>query len=558
MMRVTVRGALVASALLLTTQALAQGQAGATLSLPNAPDRTYVHEPGRHEFSGVMCARPLQTEDAAKYGVSVAELEALREVAKAALAEFELKAYVSDTDEYLFHIPAGRENAVARALMAGGGFQYVEPDWIVYPIGCPNDPLFGSQWQHNANRMNSCNGWDIHTGDPTTVVAICDTGVRTTHNDLQLHRQEGYNAVDNKWESQGGAVNDINGHGTATTGCAAANGNNGTGVAGVGWDLGHRMMRVSNSSGGSAYMSDLTQAARLASDQGDRVASVSYSGCTDNSVQTCGNYVRGNDALLVWAAGNAGQYLSGNRDDSVIVVGATTSTDSKASWSNYGPFVDLMAPGSSVYTTSNSHNNAYGGASGTSFSCPLAAGLCALIFSTDPTLTPTEAEDILRAGCDDLGSSGVDNTYGYGRIDVFNSLSLVDTCGVTDYCPSVPNSTGLEAAITYGGSVSVAANDLVLTAYNCPAQKFGLFFFGTQSEAVWSGDGILCVGGQMWRLPVIKTDSIGFADWNLDLNNLPGSASISPGDINYWSFWFRDTTSGGWNFTSALEIEWCP
>jgi hypothetical protein len=89
-------------------------------------------------------------------------------------------------------------------LMATGFYQYVEPDWIVYPIECPDDPEFGNQWHHQDNRMQSCDGWDIHTGEPYVGVGICDTGVLTSHEDLQLHRLEGYNAVDRVWEFSGG------------------------------------------------------------------------------------------------------------------------------------------------------------------------------------------------------------------------------------------------------------------------------------------------------------------------------------------------------------------
>ena len=419
-MRPTFSLSLLSTVALLATSAQAQVR-----PLPDAPKEFFVEVPGSMEFTGEMIARPLQPQDAEQYGLTDGEIHGRREAALGLLAGYEQVRHFPEVDEFVIRVPEGSENEVATALMATRNFQYVEPNWEVWPIACPNDPLLGSQWHHNANRMNSCAGWNLHTGNNTTVVAICDTGVRTTHQDLLLNRKEGYNAVNQLWESQGGQINDLNGHGTITTGCAAANGNNGVGVSGTGWNLGHRMMRVSNSSGGSSSIAVLTHAARTAADVGDRVASVSYSGVKSSGVDTAGAYCRSKGALLVWAAGNEGQNLTGNRDDNVIVVGATTPTDGKAGFSNFGPFVDLMAPGESIFSTANNSNSSYGSASGTSFSCPLTAGLCGLIFSMDPTLTPAEAETILRSGCDDLGTGGVDNTYGYGRIDVFNSLSLV-------------------------------------------------------------------------------------------------------------------------------------
>jgi PKD repeat protein len=393
------------------------------------PSATPVFQeiPGLREFSGWMIARPVQPSLLQAQGMSLEEGEAWNAIGHGMMTSFLVRDFVQATDEYIFAVPLGTtENDLARQLMGSRAFQYVEPDWILYPIGVPNDPLFSSQWQHQANRMQSADGWDIHTGNPSVGVAFCDTGVRTTHEDLQLNRLEGYNAVDRVWESSGGNIGPVHPHGTMTTGCGAANGNNGVGVSGVGWNLSHRMMRVSNSSGGGASMSDLQHAARTAIEAGDKVASVSYSGVDSSSNLTTATYIKSIGGLLVWAAGNDGRNLTfGNRDaDDIIVTGATDSNDNIASFSAYGSFVDVTAPGVSVLTTDAGNDSDYANVSGTSFSCPLTAGLCALIWSADPSLTPNEVESILKQGVDDLGSAGIDNTYGYGRINVFGSVSL--------------------------------------------------------------------------------------------------------------------------------------
>jgi len=387
---------------------------------------TYQETPGQQEFSGRMIVRPRQFEAWTAAGLSEPAAGARVKAAHAALAEAPIVEYVGQTDEYIIELPEGRtENEAARLLMATGLFQYAEPDWILYPLATPNDSRFGNQWHHAPNRMQSEDGWDIHTGNPSVAVAICDTGVRTTHEDLQLHRLEGYNAVDREWESQGGNIGPVHPHGTNCTDSAAANGNNGVGVAGVGWDLSHRMMRVSNSSGGGAYSSDLQHAARTAVENGDRVASISYSGPDSSSNLTTATYIKSIGGLMVYAAGNDGRNLTyGNRDnDDLIVVGATDSGDGLAYFSAYGQFVDVTAPGVSIHTTDAGHDSDYASVSGTSFSTPLTAGLIALIWSADPSLTPDQVEQRLKDGCDDLGSGGVDNTYGYGRVDVYGSLS---------------------------------------------------------------------------------------------------------------------------------------
>ncbi|MCW5776121.1 MAG: S8 family serine peptidase [Phycisphaeraceae bacterium] len=402
----------------------AWAQVGAAAEAP-----MFVERPGLQEFSGQLIARPVQDADWAKRGLGIELAAANAAAAKAAIDKYQLVEYVWQTDEYVIDVGLGAEEPVARELLDTGLFQYVHPNWIVYPLACPNDPQLGNQWHHNANRMNSCAGWDIHTGNPSVVIAYCDTGIRTTHQDLLLHRREAYNAVNRVWESAGGQISDINGHGTNVTGCGSANGNNGVGIAGVGWNLGHRMMRVTNSGGGGSDLNSLNHAARTAIEAGDRVASVSYSGVDNSTNLTTATYIKSIGGLLVWAAGNDNRNITfGHRDaDDIIVVGATTSSDAKASFSAYGIFVDLVAPGVDVYTTSRNSDSSYSAVSGTSFACPLTAGLAGLIWSANPALTPNEVEAILKAGCTDLGAPGVDNTFGYGRINVLGSLSLIST-----------------------------------------------------------------------------------------------------------------------------------
>jgi len=392
---------------------------------PEAADPIrYEAIPGVREFSGQMIARPRQIADLTASGLPVEQAKRRHAEASDLLENYRLREYVPQTDKYVFHVPENRtENEVANELMSTGLFEYVEPDWTVYPVECPNDPRLGSQWHHNADRMQSCDGWDIHTGDPSVGVGLCDTGVNVNHEDLLLHRREGYNAVDRVWENDGGNINDINGHGTWVTGCAAGNGDNGVGIAGVGWNLSHRMMRVSNSPGGGSNLSTLQHGARTSIENGDRVASVSSSGVDSNSNLTTATYIKSQGGLLVWAAGNENRNLTiSDRDaDDIIVAAATDQNDNKASFSNFGRFVDVAAPGVSVFTTDRS--GGYAAVSGTSFSCPLTAGLCALIWSFNPSLTPDEVEAVLKAGADDLGNSGIDDIFGHGRINVFGALT---------------------------------------------------------------------------------------------------------------------------------------
>lgn len=413
-----------ASAMLATGALAAAAQVTPNAVMNQGPPH-FVAVPGDREFSGRMIVRPIQFDQWIESGLGARAARERLAQARAAINRYPLVEYIPQTDEYVILVPDGStENDVAADLRAGSAIQYAEPDWIVYPLGCPNDSRFSSQWHHT--NMDSCAGWNIHTGGPSVSVGICDTGIRTTHEDFRQHRLLGYNAVDRLWENQGGAIGPIHPHGTMTTGCAAANGDNSVGIAGVGWNLSHRMLRVSNSTGGGSSLSTLQHAARTAVENGDKVASVSYSGVDSSSNLTTATYIRSLGGLLVWAAGNDNRNLTfGNRDnDDIVVVGASDINDNKASFSAYGQFVDLVAPGVSVFTTDSGSDNAYASVSGTSFATPLTAGLAALIWSADPALTSAEVEAILKGGADDLGSSGVDNTFGYGRINVNGSLLL--------------------------------------------------------------------------------------------------------------------------------------
>ncbi|MCC6910132.1 MAG: S8 family serine peptidase [Phycisphaerales bacterium] len=373
----------------------------------------FVERPGSLEFSGAMIARPVQN-DAGKNAAA----------RNLILNNFVVNKYIDLNDEYVFQLPEGvTENQAAQTLMATGNFEYIQPDWICYPQLNPNDPSRGSQWHHT--KMESYAGWDVHTGNSSTRVGICDTGLRTAHEEFAQHRADGWNAVRSQWESQGGNVQDINGHGTHTSGCAAANGNNSRGGLGVGWSLGHRILRVSESSNGGANFSTLTSAAIKAAQSGDKCSSVSYSGADSASVRTTGTTVKNLGGLLFWAAGNESRNMpSPNRDaDDVIIVGATTSNDVRASFSNYGVYVDLFAPGDNIFSTWNSHNSSYAILSGTSMACPIAAGVGAMIFSNNPGITPDQVEELLKNSCTDIGATGVDTIYGYGRVNLKNAMS---------------------------------------------------------------------------------------------------------------------------------------
>ena len=531
---------------------MAQGQA--PIENERDPLLDFVEVAGEREFTGRMIARPLQAKTLEARGLSPDAVRESLATARLEMTRFQVDSYVPQTDEYVFQVPDGTtESVVATNLMATGAFQYVEPDWLVFPIGCSNDQYLGLSWQHTA--MRSCAAWDLETGSSTISIGICDTGVLTTHADLQLHRLEGYNAVDRVWESQGGNISPVHPHGTQCTGSAAANGDNSIGVSGIGWNLSHRMMRVSNQSTGSASLSVLQHAARTSIEAGDRIASVSYSGADTNSNLTTATYAKSLGGLVFWAAGNDSRNLTfGNRDnDDLMVVGATSENDTRASFSAYGQFVDFMAPGDSVATTSSTSNSSYVYASGTSFACPIAAGLAGLIWSADPNLTPNQVENIMKQGAADLGTSGVDNTYGYGRLDSLGSLQLINAGGPT------PPVAGFSGAPTSGTvPLTVSFSD---ASQNGPTDWAWSFGDGGGSSAQNPSHTYTVAGTYSVTLTVTNadgTDTLTRTDYVVvdptapqppvaDFVGTPTSGT-APLDVAFTDQSTGDPTSWSWNF----------
>lgn len=320
-------------------------------------------------------------------------------------------------------VPQGMsEGELAAVLMATGDYEFVEPNWTLFPAITPNDSQYGSSWQHS--RLQSEAAWNIETGTSDIIVAICDSGVDLDHPDLEDALVSGFNSGTGQTQANGGDVDDINGHGTFVAGCAAAQGNNNRGVVGVGWDFSIMPIRVSNNTDGTASAFAIQEGARWASENGAQVVNASFSGGTSAANQGVGRYLKERGSLLFWASGNDGSFIEPNRPDYVLV-GSTTSSDNRSGFSNFGPAVDVTAPGSSVRSTRRF--GSYGNGSGTSYASPIAAGVAAMIFSTNSDLIPDDVQDVLYKSVDDLGATGRDDFFGRGRVNTFNAVQLAQS-----------------------------------------------------------------------------------------------------------------------------------
>jgi len=395
----------------------------AVCSLSSAQSAHFIEVKGVREFSGKLIARPIQHQTLFARGLSAPDVIRIQTNARRVAGRYAVE-YVSETDEYILKVPAGlNETAMANKLAKDAAFEYVEPDWTVYPLAIPNDPQHASQW--HIGKVKAYDAWSLFTGATTNItVAITDTGVRLDHEDLASRLVLGANSATGTAipQASGGLVDDINGHGTHCAGIAAASGNNGLGVVGAGWGLKIMPVRVTNSTGGSASISALTAGARWAAENGARVVSTSYSGVSSATVQTTGAYLRTFNTLYCWAAGNSNTNLSTFDHADVTIVGATDSADAKASFSSYGLATDIFAPGVNILSTIRTGTNTYGLMSGTSMATPLAAGIATTITASNPSLNSLEVQTALYQGCDDLGTPGEDVTFGWGRVNLLKSL----------------------------------------------------------------------------------------------------------------------------------------
>jgi hypothetical protein len=320
---------------------------------------------------------------------------------------------IPQIDVRIVQVPATGGGALLAALQRHPDVEFAEVDAVVEPDFIPNDPGYASQW-HLA-KIQAPAAWDHTTGSSSVVLAVIDSGVDATHPDLA-------GLVDPGWNVYAGTsdTSDAYGHGTKVAGVAIAHGNDLAGIAAVAWQCRIMPVRVTGASGTANY-SVIAQGLLYAADHGARVATISFAGAAlSSTVQSAATTFAGKGGLTTASSGNTSSYLGTPDHASILVVGATTRTDTLTSYSERGPFVDLAAPGEDIYTTTV--GGGYDFVSGTSFAAPLVAGVAALVFSANPALSPAEVEAILESTAVDLGDPGPDTSFGAGRVDAYQAV----------------------------------------------------------------------------------------------------------------------------------------
>lgn len=313
--------------------------------------------------------------------------------------------------------------------------------------------------QHYLSKIYAEAAWDISTGSQSVVVAIVDNAVRIDHEDLTASMWQnptptsglldmypndvsGWDVSDNDNNPSPPAITSSNEaffHGTHCAGLAGATTNNGKGIASISYGVRIMGVKCAPNSGSGNTLPDSYDGVYYAIQANADVISMSFGGSSGNfeTGQNLMNaaYVKG--IVLVASSGNNGQELTyyPAAYDHVIAVGSTDGDDGISDFSNYGTHLDVMAPGRNIYSLKAETTSSYGNASGTSMSTPLVAGLCALMLSNDPSLTPDQIETQLKNSCDDISSvnPGLSGKIGAGRINAVVALGgSTPTVGIED------------------------------------------------------------------------------------------------------------------------------
>ena len=329
------------------------------------------------------------------------------------------------------------------------------PDWI------PDDPLFSRQY--GLLRISAPAAWESERGSREIIVGVIDTGIDYNHPDLReniwinpgedLNRNgradsldlngldddgngwiddlQGYDFTDAPNYPDGGDYRgrdadpmDEMGHGTAVAGIIAAVAGNGLGIAGAA--PGCRVMNLrAFTAGGNGEEDDVAAAILYAIENGAAVINMSWGDAfVSRLLDDVLHYAAALNTVLVASAGNSAtdQIHYPSAFANTISVGATDASDQLAGFSNYGPSIDLVAPGVNILTTARGalYDSSL---SGTSFSAPFVSAAAALLLSRDRERSPAAVRSLLTTSARDLGPQGWDIYYGAGRLDLSRALN---------------------------------------------------------------------------------------------------------------------------------------
>jgi subtilisin family serine protease len=329
----------------------------------------------------------------------------------------------------------GNVTATRKALAATTGVEFVESELLpklepfkATPVnvrprqdGSKVDPLLKDQW--GLTKMGVDKVWTTAKNLKTVKVAVVDTGVDLNHPDLKDILLPGAN-----FDKPGTPPQDGQGHGTMTAGCVAAIANNGMGVAGVAPNAKVIPVKVGNSA------SSVVEAMMWAADNSDMITmSLSFKpGMADypSAIETtrrAAEYVMSKGTPMICSMGNTGSssknvpsFFAGKEVPGLIAVGATDKNDKVTSFSTFGDWTSVSAPGAEIVTTAM--GGQYKAVNGTSFSTPLTAGVVALMLGNGFDRDPAKIKAKLQSTAVDIDAPGYDPKAGAGRVDAYRAV----------------------------------------------------------------------------------------------------------------------------------------
>ncbi len=319
---------------------------------------------------------------------------------------------------------------VISALSKDSRIEFIEPDFIATKVIIPNDSLYPQQW--GLKKIQSEGAWNTTQGNTNVDIAILDTGIDDSHPDLA-----GKIATRANFTTDPDIDGD--GHGTHVAGIAAASTNNNLGIAGLGFNSRLISVKVLDNSG-SGYYSWVTNGIIWASDNGAEVINLSLGGnSSSTTLRDAIRYAWNKGVVITAAAGNSNnrRALYPAYYNESIAVAATDQNDKKASFSSYGTWVDVAAPGVNIISTTGGDYQTW---SGTSMATPYVAGVAGLVKSLHPDWSNSQIRNKIESSADKIAKTG--SYWVHGRI---NACKAVDCIQTLESSPS-PSPTSIPSA----------------------------------------------------------------------------------------------------------------
>lgn len=343
-------------------------------------------------------------------------------------------------DEYTATLKVRDGISVSKAVAEvnnNGDFEISQPNYIYQLAASTNDPLSSKQWAINNSSETLKKAWDEQKVEGSVTVAVLDTGIDTDHEDLsgniveattRIERGDWSDPNNPKWYWDTSNPEDIssNGHGSHCAGIVSAVSNNGKGVSGVSYNA--KILSVRVFDGGFAMSSDVCKGIEYAIEKRNqynvRVISMSLGASYDWQDPVYNRWAaKAADAGISVVAASGNDYANfvstPANSTGVIAVGALNSNGQRASYSNYGAHLDVMAPGHSIYSTGK--NNNYVTLDGTSMAAPYVAGVAALCYAANPDLTPAQFEKLLKDTASRASNQSI-LEYGAGKVNPYKAV----------------------------------------------------------------------------------------------------------------------------------------